>query len=502
MDPNNNQGPPPAGPIPQNLAPDLRMMEEFNLNDKNRKALNERPHGALPSNTIPNPREDIKVITTRSGITLDGSSVPSPNPPFSSKEVERGLETTMDQMFKKLHFNISFAKALAQMPKYVKMLKGLLTNKEKLLELTNTPLNRNCSAVLLKKLPDKLKDPGKFLIACDFGELEECLVLADLGASINLMPLSVWKKLMLPELKPTRMTLELANRSVAYQLKRHMRTFSDLKLLRVGDKKLIFNVESTSKYPHKHGDDSVNQIDIIDTTCGDHFHEILNVQKSIHPLSGSPTPSDLVVTSLSPSLTPFEDSDFLLVETDASLALDDLIPPEIDNRIYDPEGDIIFLEKLLNDDRTKDLPPKELKNDETKTTKSSIKEPLELELKDLTPYLEYFEFLKKKLTEAPILVALDWDLPFEIMCDASDVAVGAVLGHQKNKYFQPIHYASKTLLDAQTHYTTMEKELLAVVRCVNGKEAIDILEACHYGHTGGHHGPNYTAKNFFDSGFF
>ncbi|GKD72307.1 reverse transcriptase domain-containing protein, partial [Tanacetum coccineum] len=120
------------------------------------------------------------------------------------------------QMFKKLHINISLAEALAQMPKYAKMLKDLLTNKEKLLELANTPLNDNCSAVLLRKLPEKLGDPGKFLIPCDFSELEECMALADLGASINLMPLSVWKMLMLPELVPPCMTLELANRSVAY----------------------------------------------------------------------------------------------------------------------------------------------------------------------------------------------------------------------------------------------------------------------------------------------
>ncbi|GJQ91913.1 reverse transcriptase domain-containing protein, partial [Tanacetum coccineum] len=120
------------------------------------------------------------------------------------------------QMFKKLHFNISFAEALAQMPKYAKMLKDLLSNKEKLLELANTPLNEYCSAVLLKKLPEKLGDCRKFLIPCDFSELEECLALADLGASINLMPLFFCKNLMLPELTPTRMTLKLANRSVAY----------------------------------------------------------------------------------------------------------------------------------------------------------------------------------------------------------------------------------------------------------------------------------------------
>nr|GEW08235.1 reverse transcriptase domain-containing protein [Tanacetum cinerariifolium] len=84
---------------------------------------------------------------------------------------------------------------------------------EKLQELANTPLNENCSAVILKKLPEKLGDPGKFLIPCGFSELK-CKALADLGASINLMPLSVWKELGLPDLIPTRMTLELANRAI------------------------------------------------------------------------------------------------------------------------------------------------------------------------------------------------------------------------------------------------------------------------------------------------
>nr|GEZ25968.1 reverse transcriptase domain-containing protein [Tanacetum cinerariifolium] len=93
------------------------------------------------------------------------------------------------------------------------MLKALLSNKEKLQELANTPLNENCSVVILKKLPKKLRDPGKFLIPCDFSEVK-CKALADLGASINLMPLSVWNELGLPELIPTRMTLELTNRAI------------------------------------------------------------------------------------------------------------------------------------------------------------------------------------------------------------------------------------------------------------------------------------------------
>ncbi|GKF93381.1 reverse transcriptase domain-containing protein [Tanacetum coccineum] len=93
------------------------------------------------------------------------------------------------------------------------MLKSLLSNKEKLIELANTPVSKNCSAVILKKLPEKLGDPGKFLISCDFNELK-CKALADLGASINLMPLSVWKELGLPKLIPTQITLKLANRDI------------------------------------------------------------------------------------------------------------------------------------------------------------------------------------------------------------------------------------------------------------------------------------------------
>ncbi|GJR03049.1 reverse transcriptase domain-containing protein, partial [Tanacetum coccineum] len=102
------------------------------------------------------------------------------------------------------------------MPKFASTFKSLLSNKEKLFELAKTKLNENCLAVLLKKLPEKLGDPGKFLIPCDFLKLDECLALVDLGASINLMPLSVWKQLALPELTSTRMTLELADRSTVY----------------------------------------------------------------------------------------------------------------------------------------------------------------------------------------------------------------------------------------------------------------------------------------------
>nr|GFC12805.1 reverse transcriptase domain-containing protein [Tanacetum cinerariifolium] len=95
------------------------------------------------------------------------------------------------------------------------MFKKLLNNKNKLIELTKTPLNEKCSAVVLKKLPEKLGDPVRFLIPCDFSKFDNCLALADLGASNNLMPLSIWKKLKLPTLNDTKMVLELADRTIS-----------------------------------------------------------------------------------------------------------------------------------------------------------------------------------------------------------------------------------------------------------------------------------------------
>nr|GEV62901.1 DNA-directed DNA polymerase [Tanacetum cinerariifolium] len=160
--------------------------------------------GSLPSNTIANPKGEFKAITTRSGIVLDRPSIPIPPSFINPEEDERVEETLTDQ---------DLAEYTIKVPPPLKMLKALLSKKEKLQELANIPLNENYSAVILKKLPEKLGDPRKFLIPCGFSELK-CKALADLGARINLMPLSVWKKLGLPKFISTRMTIELANRAI------------------------------------------------------------------------------------------------------------------------------------------------------------------------------------------------------------------------------------------------------------------------------------------------
>nr|GEY34987.1 reverse transcriptase domain-containing protein [Tanacetum cinerariifolium] len=147
-------------------------------------------------------------------------ALPKPNIPYPSRLNDQKLcEKATNQMekffqiFQDLHFDISFVDALLLMPKFASKIKSFLTNKDKLFELAKILLNENYSAMLLKKLPEKLGDPGKFIIPCDFPGMDVCHGLADLGASINLMPLSIWKKLSLPELTPTRMTLDQESQS-------------------------------------------------------------------------------------------------------------------------------------------------------------------------------------------------------------------------------------------------------------------------------------------------
>lgn len=255
------------------------------------------------------------VPKTRSkpGVVFEPPETPVENPkskasiPYPSRLNEQKLREKashqMDkffQIFQDLHFDISFADAIILMPKFASTIKNLLSNKEKLFEMARTTLNENCSAVLLKNLPEKLGDPGKFLIPCVFPGMVECFALADLGASINLMPYSVWKKLSLPELTPTCMTLELADRSISRPLgiaedvfvkvgKFHfpadfvivdfdadsrvplilgrgfLRTgralidvFEQEITLRVGTEAITFNLDQTSRYSSNYDSKSVN----------------------------------------------------------------------------------------------------------------------------------------------------------------------------------------------------------------------------------------------------
>nr|GEV94464.1 reverse transcriptase domain-containing protein [Tanacetum cinerariifolium] len=446
----------------------------------------------LPGNTITNPKEDLKGITTRSGTAYPGPTIPTTTS-SSSLVVERETEATKDtvhpannestedvqplvdptespiltsepvnslivepvaspisalrpnqrpsipypsrlheqklrdkandqrekffQIFKDLNFNISFTDALILMPKFGPSIKSLLTNKDKLCELARTLLNEHCSEVLRKKLLEKLGDPNKFLIPCDFLEMAECLALADLGATINLMPLSVLNKLPLPDLSPMCMTLELTNRSisrpvgVAKDVFVKVGTFhfsvdfvvvdfdadprvplilgrSFLKIgralidvfegkltLHVGKEAITFNLDQISRYSANYNNMTANRIDVLDMACEEYSQEVLGFFDVI--ASGNPTPYyDPIISTTSLTLTPFGNSDFLLKEVDAFLAIED---------------DSTSLE--------------ELKICEAKSDKSSIDEPPEVELKGLPPRLEYI-FLEGD-DKFPVIIAKD-----------------------------------------------------------------------------------------------
>nr|GEW35946.1 reverse transcriptase domain-containing protein [Tanacetum cinerariifolium] len=325
--------------------------------------------------------------------------------PYPSRFHDQKLrDKTNDQkekffkIFQYLNFNISFADALILMPKFGLTIKSLLSNKYKLYELARTSLNEHCSAVLLKKLLEKLGDPDKFLIPCDFPGMDECLALADLSASINLMPLSVWNKFSLPELTPTLMTLELADRSISRPIgvtedvfvkvgkfhfladfvvidfdadprvplilerlflkteKALIDVYEGELTLCVGKEAITFNLDQTSRYSANYNDMTTNRIDVIDMACKEYSQQVLDFSDVV--ASGNPTPYyDPIVSTSSPTLNPFGDSDFLLEEVDAFLTLDDdPTSLEVDHSYYDTEGDILLLlEAFLNDDPS--LPP-------------------------------------------------------------------------------------------------------------------------------------------------
>nr|GEW86891.1 reverse transcriptase domain-containing protein [Tanacetum cinerariifolium] len=351
---------------------------------------------------------EMKVVTTRSGLAYKGPSIPT-NSPF-----EKVVEQDSKEIKDKEHSNCQGSTAQVQPPVVpISILEPIVPRTQpkptipypsklndqklhKLFELAKVPLNENCSAMLLKKLPEKLGDPGKFLIPCDFPGIDVCHALADLGASINLMPLSIWKKLSLPELTPTRMTLELADRSITHPkgvskdmfvkvgkfhfptdfvvvdfeadsrvpliLRRSfLRTgralinvYGEEITLMVNDKSVTFNLNKTMRYSSTYDDNSVNRVDVINIACEEFVQDVLDFQ--YNPKSNnltlvsnpkSESCKESIVKSSSPTLTPFREIDFFLEEIEDFLN-DESIPTGIENSLYDPEGDILYLEKRSN----------------------------------------------------------------------------------------------------------------------------------------------------------
>nr|GEY61176.1 reverse transcriptase domain-containing protein [Tanacetum cinerariifolium] len=514
-----------------------------NLNDDMRNILSSlfqnqpSTSGTLPSNTIPNPKGEMKAVTTRSGLAYEGPSIPTESPlekvdaqntsilivqevPLKSnlyslndQKLRENATNQMEkffQIFYDLHFHISFADALLLMPKFASTIKSLLANKDKLFELAKVSLNKNCSAMLLKKLLEKLGDPEQTptrmtleladrSITCPKGVVEDVFV--------KVGKFYFPTDFVVVDFKADPRVPLILRRSFLRTGRALIDVYGDEITLRVNDESITFkNLSQTMRYSLTCDDTLVNRVDVIDIACEDFVQDVLDFQ--------------------------YNPKNFLN---------DDSIPTGIENSVYDPEGDILFLEKLLNEDPFQ-LPPMDLKVAEESKEKSSVEEPPELELKELPSHLKYacledsnklpviiarnlkvdesealinvlkshkraiawkifdikevdrakvdviaklphpitvkgvrsflghagfyrrfirdflkiarpmtrllekeipfvfskvcieaFNTWKKKLTEAPIWVVLDWNLPFELMCDASDYLIGVVLGQRKSK---------------------------------------------------------------------
>ncbi|GJQ89867.1 reverse transcriptase domain-containing protein [Tanacetum coccineum] len=290
--------------------------------------------------------------------------------------------------------------------------------------------------------------------------------------------------------------------------------------LRVDNEAITYNLNQTSRYSVNYNDMTANRIDVVELACEEYSQEVLGFSDVI--ASGNPTPYyDPIVSNSSPTLTPFGDRDILILE--ALLNSDPSPPPNQGNYLPEIRKDLKLCEaktaKSSIDEppevELKDLPPhleyaflednnklpviiaKDLSVDEktalikdlldfthpqqTQLTccvykKAQVKEDKKTQRPSRFSYKSFvkaivaaaFQTLKKKLTEAPILITPDWDQPFELMYDASDYAIGAVLGQRIEKHFRPIHYASKTMTEAESNYTTTKKEMLAVMHRLYG----------------------------------
>nr|GEY89771.1 reverse transcriptase domain-containing protein [Tanacetum cinerariifolium] len=426
----------------------------------------------LPGNTITNPKEELKGITTRSGTTYQGPTIPTTSsslPPVVERETEPDHQNFVDKQ-------------------------------NKLSELARTSLNEHCSAVLLKKLPEKLGDPGKFLIPCDFLRMAECLALTDLGASINLMPLLVWNKISVSELSPTCMTLELANRLISHVvgvakdvfikvgtfhfptdfvivdfnadplvpliLRRYflktrralIDVFEGELTLRVGKEAITFNLDQTSRYSANYNDMPANQIDVIDMACEEYSQEVLGSFDVI--ASSNPTPYyDPIVSTTSLTLTSFGDSDFLLEEVDAFLDLeDDPTSPKVDQTYVDTQGDILLLEAFLNDDPS--LPH------------------LNQEITCLK-FERNLKFVKLKLINLQLMSLLRLNLRTYLPISNTYFQKATIIQH-KRRVNPKIHDVIKKevlkLLDAELIYPISDSPWVSPVYCVPKKGGFTVVE--------------------------
>nr|GEV34199.1 DNA-directed DNA polymerase [Tanacetum cinerariifolium] len=437
--------------------------------------------GAYQGNTITNPKEELKGITTRSETAYQGPTIPTtssslplvvereteatkdpvhptnnrstkdvqpsvvqtetsilnselivapiiepivapvsapkpnqkPSIPYPSRLHDQKLHDKANdqrekffQIFKDLNFNISFADALILMPKFSPTIKTLLTNKDTTNRSTSRPVG--VAEYVFVKV-------GTFHFPTDF-----VFVDFDVDPRVYLILGRYF-------LKTGRALIDV---------------FEGELTLRVGKEAITFNLDQTSRYSANYNDMTANRIDVIDMDCEEYTQEVLGFFDVI--ASGNPTLYyDPIVSTSSPTLTPFRDNDYLLVEVDAFLALeDDHTSPEVDQYYLDPEGDILLLEAFLNDDPS--LPPPNQRNYLP-----------HVKLKDLTPHLEY-TFLEGD-DKFPVIIAKDFS-------DEEKTALITVLKSHKRAIAWKLFDINGIDLEFCTHKILMEDDFEPAVQ--------------------------------------
>ncbi|XP_019257811.1 PREDICTED: uncharacterized protein LOC109236034 [Nicotiana attenuata] len=477
--------------------------------------------GALPSNTEKNPKEHLKVISLRSVKSLDDPYADREGKPHEVKKVNED--------------------ALTQMPSYAKFLKEILSSKRKLEEVSVVKITEKCSAILQNKLPQKLGDPGSFTIPCIVGGTHFEKALCDSGASINLLPFSIFRKLELCEMKDTGVSLQLADQStkrpkgiienilvrvdkfvfpidfIVLEMEENTevplilgrpslatgRAIIDVHqgqlILLVDEERVIFDMQKMMKYPgdesssgqvpqvmkmpqsekkRKHWKESENE-----KVSQEEEYKLIEVLRK-HKRALGWTITD--IKGINPAICMhrilMEENYKPIVQPQRrlNLAMQEVVKKEVVKLlaagiIYPISDSPWHCMSAIFSDMTEKFPEifiddftlfghkitaKGIEVDKTKIDLIAGLPPPTTVKDDCR---KAFEFLKEQLTNAPIVISPDWSQPFEIMCDASDIAVGEILGQKKNKIFRPIYYASRTLNEAQMNYATTEKELLAVV---------------------------------------
>nr|GFA16503.1 reverse transcriptase domain-containing protein [Tanacetum cinerariifolium] len=455
--------------------------------------------GTLPGNTVTNPKGELKGITTRSGVAYQGPKTPSPskqetkvtkdqvqNPssqntapiqpsviqsesqasvsepvvapmpnlkpsiPYPSRrDNEKRRDQANEQIkkfykiFKDMSFEISFTDALILMPKFASTLKALIGNKEKLSKMARTTMNEHCSVVILNKLPRKFGDPGKFLIPCEFSGMDECLALADLADFVVV------------DFEPDPRVSLILGKCFLKTSRALIDVHKGELTLRIRNEAITYNLDQTMRYSANYNQMTANKIDVVESACEEYSQEVLGFSNVT--ASGNPTlQNDPIVFATSPTLTPFGD--------------------------------------------------KELKAYEAQTVKSSVDEPLMVELKDLPHHLKYAflegnnklpviiaKELRSKEKAALIKVlkshkrAIDWKLS-DIQGINPEFCTHKILmeedcklavQHQRRvnpKIHNVIKKEVEKLLDAGLIYPIFDSPWVSPVHCVPKKGAFTVVE--------------------------